>query len=423
MKVSRERLQIIGKMIGILREEKRQNKQNSWTQIRFCENICSPNTLKSIESGKVGRSDAIYEQLLAKLDLKYGEFPVIDEGIEKLVEDLHKAIEFYNIEEIKNLTIKGMKVLENAKEYVYYSDLYKLMQDINLYYDKDYIITEKETEHYLKLLKMVTEKTSDIIKILSFSGIMRKCLCDIDSYKEYIKTMEIKQSDFSCLKLVLLNYYHKLDERLKMVNLINELEEELIERENYIRLIDTYNSAIILMTDMDKNLVNVYISKVLQLLDKYNLTIPISKKSETYANIADSYHSRKDYINALNYLEKSVTEGCENLVINFILIADCQNHLGIPINIKKLDKDYVKKFPKEIRVMYNYFLSYNGDEVPPLIKQKILMKRIAPLLQDRVLIDIFDFELKKLVKITNSYKDLLIFDELIRGNAKSENTN
>ena len=112
-------------------------------------------------------------------------------------------------------------------------------------------------------------------------------------------------------------------------------------------------------------------------------------------------------------------DGCDDILINYILIADCQNKLGEKIDIPDLDNKIKAKFRKELRIMFNYFLMYNGEEVPSAIKQKILMKRIVPLLEDDVAIDVFNFELKKLVKQTNSYKDLSVFDEEIKKNKKS----
>ena len=417
MKVSRERLQIIGRMIGILREEKRQNKQNCWTQVRFCQNICTPNTLKSIESGKVGLLDNIYEQLLAKLGLRYDEFPMIDEAIEKIVTELHEAIEYYDLEKIKDLTLLAMKVLKNVKGYVYYSELYALFFHLQHYYEDDIYLDEAMSEHYISLLELFPSSVKDIVSILVFASIKGKCVSNVNVYRRYVKTLDMEHSHLMCLKVNLMHYYYKIDERMKAIELIKCLENEFKTKNNPIRLLDTYNGAINLMGYIDKKLIDEYIERTMKLLE--TRLIPVNKKSETYTNIADSYHREKNYEKALKCFYESVSEGCEVLVFNYILIADCQNHLGIPIDIAELNKDDIKKFPKELRTMYNYFLSYKDEEVPPPLKQKLLMKRIVPLLQDDVLIDVFEYELKKLVKLTNSYKDLSIFDEIVKQNINS----
>ena len=89
MNVSRDRLSVIGKLIGIYREERRMNNQNSFTLKKFCDGICSINTLKSIEAGGLSRSEDVYIELLDKLDLKFGEFPVIDEALRKVISNLY----------------------------------------------------------------------------------------------------------------------------------------------------------------------------------------------------------------------------------------------------------------------------------------------------------------------------------------------
>lgn len=414
MKVSRERLQIIGRMIGVLREEKRQNKQNSWTQIKFCENICSPNTLKSIESGKVGRSDDIYEQLLEKLGLKYGEYPLIDEAIEQVVNSLRTAIEFFDEEKIKKYCLMGMKVLDNAKVYIYYSDLYEIMSDVYKYYIEGIQIDEVKASHFIQLLPMYYLNLQDIMKILIFAGIRDKCICNMEIYKKYVNMLEIEESRLACMKINLMHYYYKTDESIKMINLGKELEGVFSKENNYIRLLDTYNGAISLMGYFDKTLVEQYTEQAMKVLNTY--AIPENKKSEVFINIAGSYHGRKDYAEALNYYQEAIALKCEDLVLTYVMIADCQNHLGMPIKIPFMKKKILGKFPRELRILYNYFLLYSGEEVPPLLKQKILIKRIAPILQDPTTIDIFEFELKKLVKETGNYKDLSLFDEIISKN-------
>lgn len=416
MKVSRERLQIIGRMIGVLREEKRQNKQNSWTQIKFCENICSPNTLKSIESGKVGRSDDIYEQLLDKLGLKYGEYPVIDEAVEQVVVNLKIAIEYYELNKLEFYTTKALQILDKAKDYVYYNELYKIISIIYSYYVKGEIIQIEESEHYLKLIDLFDVELKDILKLLIFAGIKKKCIGDVSYYTSCVKSLKLEKSNFSCAKLNLLQYYYRTNQNMKMLDTISDLEKQYIDNHNVIRLLDVYNCSIVLLSIVDRSYSQEYIFKVENLI--LNEQLPIDKISEAYANIASYFYNLKDFENALKYLNKSTQNGGEDILLNYILIADCQNQLGMQINIPELDKRIVKGFPHDIRVMYNYFLLYKDDEVPTRIKQKLLINKVAPLLEDDVNINIFLFELKKLIKETNSYKDLFTFEEIIEKNKK-----
>ena len=100
MNVSRDRLSVIGKLIGIYREERRGNTLNQFTIKGFCEGICSPNTLKSIENGGLSRSNEVYEELLSKLNLKFNAFKVIDDATKNQLDDLYIAIEYYDDKKI-----------------------------------------------------------------------------------------------------------------------------------------------------------------------------------------------------------------------------------------------------------------------------------------------------------------------------------
>lgn len=418
MKVSRERLQIIGKMIGVLREEKRQNRQNNWTQIKFCENICSPNTLKSIESGKVGRSDMIYEQLLEKLGLKYGEFPVIDEAVDKIVDELYVAVEYFNNDRIDVLTSKALKVLDTVKEYVYYVDLYDLMIDTRDYYLVDKIISEEKAEHYLEMINFTKDKIKDILKLIIFSGIKNKCTSDIDLYERYIKLLDFENTTFPCMKINLIHYYHISNRRYKILEITKELEKVFIDENNPIRLLGLYNASLSSLSIIDKTLGEYYKKKISELINIEE--IPKVRISEAYANIAFGFYNEKNYEETLEYLYKCIEIGCEDLLGTYLIIADCQNHLGIEINVPELDKNSLRKYSREVRIMYNYFTMYHGEKVPAVFKQKILIKNIAPLLEDSWTIELFRYELKKLIKETNSYKDLYLFDEIISKRRKNK---
>ena len=76
---NKNRIRVIGKLIRIYREEKRHNTQNEYTLLRFCDGICTINTLKRIESGECSRSDEVYDELLAKLKLRFAYFPKLGE--------------------------------------------------------------------------------------------------------------------------------------------------------------------------------------------------------------------------------------------------------------------------------------------------------------------------------------------------------
>lgn len=411
MKVSRERLSVIGRMIGIYREERRGNSQNNWTQIKFCDNICSPNTLKNIESGGIARSQELYEKLLEKLDLKLGEFPVIDEAVEKLINELYIAIEYFDNAEIDSLTAKGIKILEKAKEYVYYFELYSMFVDIRLYYLDDVIIDDKKIVKYKSLNPFFGYKLRDILILLMFARIKMSCINNFPEYENFIKEADLINNPFPVIQLSMLHYYYVSMQRFLMMDAIESLEAELISKNNLNRLADTYNFAVVMLSDIDNNRSLIYIQKINDLITNENLSE--TKIAEISANIATYYYNRKNYSEALLYLNKAVENKCTDLLTNYIIIANCQNHLGNKIRIPKLDKRELKKYPSDLRIMYQYFYNIQDGTIPEFVRIKMILKHIAPILKDKILIDVFRYELGKLIEITNSYKTLYLFEKLI----------
>lgn len=64
-----------------------------------------------------------------------------------------------------------------------------------------------------------------------------------------------------------------------------------------------------------------------------------------------------------------------------------------------------------LRLCISIFLL--SKDIPVFVKQNYIMKKVLPNLVDSELIDIFKFELNNLVKISNHYKLLHLFNEYI----------
>lgn len=98
-----------------------------------------------------------------------------------------------------------------------------------------------------------------------------------------------------------------------------------------------------------------------------------------------------------------------------VKMADCQNRLGIKVNITIVDKNEYEKYPLNIRLMYKYFTF--KETSPAFVKQNFIMKKILPTLKDEVFIEIFRFELNKVVEETGQYKVLFMFNKQLEKNS------
>lgn len=412
MNVSRDRLSVIGKLIGIYREERRGNTQNSFTLKKFCEGICSINTLKNIEAGGLSRSEDVYIELLDKLDLKFGEFPVIDEALRKVIISLYEAIEYYDRELIDALTIKIGNILNKVSNFVFYSEITILIKSVRSYYVNDEYIDYKTANRFIKMLPVLGSFYSDLIKLLVFSKMKNESVCDKVTYKKLIDDLELHNCENNFMKVNLLHYFYVSGQYVHMLNLIEELEFIFINENNNIRLLDTYNYIIILLSDIDRKAELIYIQKIYDLLKMHEY--PNVKLGETHSNLGTAYYLMKDYEKALYHYQLMLDYFDEFFIVNYIYMADCQNRLDREFDIPKLSDSNLRKSPINLRVMYKYFTL--PSTVPAFVKQNYIFKKVLPYLYDDELIDIFRFEVTKLIEVTNQYKQLHIFDVKIREN-------
>lgn len=369
MNVSRDRLSVIGKLIGIYREERRMNTQNSFTLKKFCDGICSINTLKNIEAGGLSRSEDVYIELLDKLDLKFGEFPVIDEVLDRLLMKLYKAIEFYDIDEIELVSDKMIRVLKEVNKYVYYSEVESIVNDLRDYYFKDGYIDDVVYQKYRSILYQFELKYMDLLRILMFPKIECNSINNHNEYIEEIEFIKLSDAKLSCIRLNLLHYYYTQNKYLEMKNEIESLESHFMRESNHIRLLDTYNYAIVMLTDVNIDWSSKYLNRIEELVSECNL--PKIKICEVYANIGCIFHMIKDYAKSLVYYEKMLTYGF-NTLTNLIYMADCQNRLGRPIKMPIIENFEYDKYPIDLKCMFKYFTL--SEDTPVFYKAKLYFK-------------------------------------------------
>lgn len=409
MNVSRDRLSVIGKLIGIYREERRMNTQNSFTLKKFCDGICSINTLKSIEAGGLSRSEDVYIELLDKLDLKFGEFPVIDEAMTSIILKLAKSIEFYDIKDIGDLCERAIEILKVAKNYVYYRELYAILSDVYNYYNSDLLMASERVSVYLSILNNHIFEFEDILKIILFAKIKTESVIDEKSYLKVINDLDMDNTKLPCLKINILHYYLVTGEFLAMRELIYELEAIFKKEDNFIRLIDIYNYAIVMYSYIGKNNLGELLTKIEMIIDNKN--IPSIKLCEIYSSIGSFYHNDRQYDKSLEYYNRMLSYYNENYLPHLIYLADCQNHLKMNVNIPLVNDDTYSRYPIELRLMYKYFV--NVVKSPDFVRQNYIVKNILPHLQNETNINIFRYELNKIVERTGHYKSLYLFDKHI----------
>ncbi|MGX8835608.1 tetratricopeptide repeat protein [Amedibacillus sp. YH-ame6] len=414
LSVSNERLSIIGRLIGIYREERRDNSQNSWTQKRFCKDICSPNTLKNIEAGGLSRSIEIYVEMLDKFDLKLGEFPEIDKAVYRLTEELYEATEDYNLEKIIGLSNKILRILNEVSDYIYYSELKELFENIKNHYGNKMMIKDEVIEKYKQLLSVSPDCFKDMIRLLVYLKIKANSVADKNLYKRLVEDINLINCSHEFVKINLIDFYYIMGNYKKMELLINNLIKYFQGKRRFIRLLDAYNYAIVLFSELEFEKCLQYIKESEAIVSENIL--PETKVSEYYTNVAYAYHLNEQYENALNYYYKGLQQEHRDFIDSYMFMADCQNRLNLPIDIPFVDEDVYVQYPIDVKYMYKYFTFDNS--VPDFVKENYILKKIVPLLTDPEYIKVFRYEILRLVNKSGHYKCTYMFESLVEKNIK-----
>lgn len=403
-----EKLWLIGHMINLYRIENRKLYNDEYSIERFCEGICTRNTLKRIENGERCR-ESTYMNILSKFDLLFGDFPKIDEALLLMLDQLYNAIEFYDIPSVKEYCQKALTLLERVRNYVVYSELYMLFKDVYDHFQYDIIISRDSMHHYLKLIEIMPDAYDDLIRLLILNRLPLDAIENGKEYNNHIKKLCLYNTKHLFMKLHLLHYYAYTEQFESFKLILDDLEKRYNSFKNYVRLLDVYNYAIILYSKIQLDMVFIYLKKVDYIIE--NFYVPNEKIGETYSNIANQFHIHCKYHDALMYFSKMIKYQNIYYITDLIYMANCQSILNKEINIPILSKMEIEKYPQILRKMYNFYLNYGISS--PKEKQDFILNEIAPINEDKDLSEVFKFELKKAIKKNSCYKSLYLYEEII----------
>lgn len=418
--IPEERLSTIGKLIGVIREEKRDKSQNKYTMKSFVDGICTVNTLKRIEAGEIARIEAVYVELLEKLNLKLGYFPAVDEAILELMNPLYEAIEYYRVEDISKYCDMSLRVLIKVKDYAYYSEIYDLFLATKEYFEETKIISLQKMERFRNEYMLFDEKYHSLFKIMVFYRGQAEAYHNPKMYKEITKELGFLETSNITERIICLNYSVNFEKYITFKERALSLEKLLLLKNNYNRLLDVYTYMIYASITIEHRKNKEYAKKAENIIEtKQILNI---KVSDYFCNVATSLHENKLYEEALEYYQNMVKKtNINNLWLPALnCMAHCQRVLEKEIDIPILDDEKIKVWSVLDQKIYKYFTT---KEVEPFAKINFILKEVAPNLMYEGIIKMFSDELELLVKETGSYKSLYTFNRIVHDNKQKWNNN
>lgn len=376
-----------------------------WTQKRFCENVCSENTLIAIEKGKAGRYDDFYEAFAKKLEMRIVDEPKIDRKMDTYTKRIYDAVEYYELDKIKRYTNKSAEILEPYKDCLWYGDLYAAVCALRDYYTKQKMVSKEDRILLSKMIGEFSKQWDDMIKSIVFCSAFHDL--ESDEYEKRFEEFEIESNEAACNKVNVLIYYVVKGYTRKINQLYEALEKEWQEKKNYIRLIDLYNSILLYNSHYDVTEVNEVRTKIEQVID--STEIPKYKTVEVFYNLGCVYYNLEEYKKGIAMMFN--TDRTKN---SYIFIGHMQRKLGNEVSIPEYSEEDLNKFSRDQQLIYEYFVKIK--KIPAKESERVLMKKILPILNksDQSLVEIMREELEMLVEETKHYKNLMTFNKKVK---------
>lgn len=407
MKIPKEKLGQFGISIRVNRKEKlRKLSSASWTQKGFCEGICSEPSLISMEKGKPGRFLDNYEMMAEKLGKRIVYAPEIDKKIENYTKHLYKGMEVSDLDKIEKYSSKCLELLREYNDTLWYGDFLNFLNALNAYYFDGIDIQSSDIENFIDMIGEFSVMVDDMIKSLIFNSIYQ----DVDNmlFENVFDRLKLEENNFICNQVNCLLYYFATEKIAKFIAKLINVEKFCIKHRNQNRLLDTYNMAVLFYSYYDKSELEEYIDKLENLMECF--TLSDYKLADLYYCLGIANHELSKFERVIEYMKKCYKVDMNKTKLTFIFIASSQRKLNYEIEIPYYSDEELSRYPKDITLIYDYFVSSKNHTSAEL--EKIIMKRILPKLNfdDEIIIKIIRDELERITSQTTHYKNLIIFD-------------
>lgn len=255
-------------------KDERYNQELFYYSEEKQQQICSNKTITKLERGIPVLDDEIYRFAADKLGFLYAHNNKIDVYWQKFIEQLYVQIEIGNDEEIIALLEKGINQLKYCKKQFVYCEYLWLLQLLYQYYkDNIEVYFDYEYKKMKCLYAIFDPKVQDIISNLLYLKAMHMGYV---YRKQVIEEYHLEQSNFLLHKINVL-YFKAVQFQENDYKQCIQLEKELFEKENYLRLLDVYPIlGGIALTTCNKEKAGRYYEKMKLILE--NNTIPSRKK-------------------------------------------------------------------------------------------------------------------------------------------------
>ena len=387
-------------------------KDHPFYEIVEGESVCSRATLNRLERGQIIKDDELYVFFIEKLGFKVDDFPGVMTNVERLSDELFKAVELYDLTKIKTIDDELDQVFKDKKEYFYYIDIYDSFKVITKYYLAADYPTKEVADRVLSTCFVLPKNMIELVLNILFDYYYFKCINVSVSEAIYNTLNQFELTSISCLYCAFwLMYKEKWITALTAID--NGINYFQTLNSNYQLGILYFSKALALHTGNKEN-VKYFFDKSIQCLENSSGILAEKKLVKNYFNIGFHYYFDKEYEQAMFYFRKFINR-TNTFSIHDLYILRCAKKLNDLESLEKLKAITFQSIENEEinKVFYNYFIMRLGNETEKNLENYIthdIHKIMATKYRSDNLIKYFEEELNDLAKVTKCYKAAIKFN-------------
>lgn len=382
-------------------------KAAKWTQLRFCDDICSQTSLISLEKGNAARFKEVYLQLAERLGLQVAYSEEIDKRIDTYTKTLYTAVEFYEFDIMRKCFDKLYELLESVKNCLWYCDLYQAVKAVDGYYMKRQYLDYEERNYLADMVGEFSNDWDELIKAVIY--ISAYLNVDTMEYKRRYRELKIEKCKSAFNKINTLLYYYDNSRTSVLLDLSKKYEKAWQKNNNYLRILDIYGIMLPYLSIHDSYEVNRAYKKMKNVIDTHD--VPKYKSAECYFGAITAFSNLKNYDAALEACKICYECDEKKVLPLFIFVAHAQRMTKKKVEMPYYSKEQLSKFSVIYQKLYEYFTIVEENNE---LGEKYILSKIAPTIDadmDKAILKIIREEIGLIANDSNHYKIVAKFNK------------
>lgn len=399
--IPKHKLEKFGISIRVNRKRKLNlTKAAKWTQLRFCDGICSQNSLISMEKGNAGRFMENYPKLAERLDLQVTYSEEIDKRIPVYTKHIYTAVEFYNFKTMRKYFDKMYELLETVKNCLWYCDLYQAVKAVDNYYMNRKFLDFDERNYFADMVGEFSNEWDEILKSIVFVSAYH----DVDTmeYQDRYTELNIEKCKSAFNKINILLFYYDHSRTSILLELSKKYEKAWLKNENYLRILDIYGIRLPYLSIHDAYEVDRVYNKMTEIIALHN--VPKYKIAECYFGAVTAFCNLKNYELALAASKICCAHDEKNALPVFLYIAHAQRMSKQKVDMPIFSVNQIKHLSLIYQRLYEFFTIVEESNE---LGEKYMLGKIAPMINentDKTILRLIREEVALLANESNHYK-------------------